>query len=65
MKKGLTKFGMYKNFDDWFWEIEGFATRGERFFDELQHMDEKRALEWLRACWECARNEHERDTTSS
>lgn len=45
----------YKEFDDWFWEIENYATRGERFFDELQHMDNRRALEWLKACWECAR----------
>lgn len=50
----------YKTFDDWFWEIEGFATRGERFFEELKHMDDKRALEWLKACWECAQGENEK-----
>lgn len=49
----------YEKFDDWFWEIEGFATRGERFFESLDHMSDKEALEWLKACWACARNEHE------
>ena len=49
----------YKQFDDWFWETENFATRGERFFEELKTMDERRAQEWLKACWECARNEHQ------
>ena len=48
----------YKQFDDWFWETENFATRGERFFEELKTMDERRAMEWLKACWECAKNEH-------
>lgn len=51
----------YKDFDAWFWELEGFGTRGERFFEELKHMDEKRALEWLRACWMCARQDDMRD----
>ena len=44
----------YKDFDEWFWEIENYATRGERFFEELKYMDDKRALEWLRTAWECA-----------
>jgi hypothetical protein len=48
----------YEKFDDWFWEIEGFGTRGERFFESLDHMSDKEGLEWLKACWECARNEH-------
>lgn len=44
----------YKDFDAWFWEIENYATRGERFFEELKHMDDRRGLEWLKAAWECA-----------
>lgn len=48
----------YKDFDDWFWEIENYATRGERFFDELKDMDDKRGLEWLKACWACAKGEN-------
>lgn len=51
----------YKEFDDWFWEIENYATRGERFYDELKAMDEKRALEWLKAAWECARDQQVSD----
>jgi hypothetical protein len=45
----------YKTFDDYFNEIENYATRGERFDGEFKHMDKERAIEWLRACWDCAR----------
>ena len=57
---------MYKQFDDWFWELENYGMRGERFYEEFSNgITPERALEWLRACWQCARNEHERDTTTS
>jgi len=49
----------YKDFDEWFNERENFATRGERFYDEMQHMTTEHAIEWLRAAWACARMEHE------
>lgn len=55
----------YKEFDDWFWEIENFATRGERFYEELKWMDEKRAFEWLQAAWECAREQGNCDENSN
>ena len=50
---------IYEKFDDWFEETERFATRGERFFEEFETMDVHRAVEWLKACWECAKNEHQ------
>lgn len=49
----------YDSFDDWFWEIENFATRGERFYDELQNITPDRAVEWLKAAWECGRIKYE------
>jgi len=42
-------------FSDWFNEIEGFALRGERFYDELDHLTSggrpDRILEWLKAAY--------------
>lgn len=55
----------YKEFDDWFWEIENYATRGERFSDELKDMEFKRGIEWLRAAWECAREQGKCDENSN
>jgi hypothetical protein len=50
----------YKDFDQWFWEIENYSTRGERFYDECTFMmTDKRIVEWLKAAWECARMEEE------
>jgi hypothetical protein len=49
---------MYEKFEDWFYERENFSDRSDRFAEELQTMDYPRAVEWLKACWECARNEH-------
>jgi hypothetical protein len=48
----------YETFDDWFNEIENYGTRMERFLDEFgQHQGRERMIEWLRASWECAREE--------
>ena len=48
----------YPEFEDWLYEIENYGSRYERFLDELETMSAARAIEWLRACWKCARNEH-------
>lgn len=55
----------YKDFDDWFWEIENYTTRGERFYVEFQHMSGERAIEWLKAAWECARDQGNSDENSN
>jgi hypothetical protein len=47
----------YQKFEDWFNEIEITADRSDRFYDELKHMTYQRAVEWLRAAWDCAREE--------
>ena len=49
----------YDKFEDWFWEVEGFSTRGERFYDEFMQMTPERAVEWLQAVWDCARRINE------
>lgn len=48
----------YSNFEDWFYEIENYGMRWERFeseFSELDHVKRERIIEWLRAAWDCAR----------
>jgi hypothetical protein len=52
----------YKDFDDWFWEIENYATRGERFLDNFRHMTDREATEWLRTAWACAKGELEKNS---
>lgn len=47
----------YKKFDDWFYEMENYSWRGDRFYEEFQSMTPERAFQWLQAAWECARME--------
>jgi hypothetical protein len=50
----------YKDFNSWFHEVENYGMRSERFYEEFQDMTPQRAIEWLRAVWECARNDEVR-----
>lgn len=48
----------YKNFDDYFEEIEGFCLRLERFHEEFSEVPmerRERMIEWLRAAFDCGR----------
>lgn len=48
----------YKEFEDWFYEVEITGTRQDRFYDEyLSHMPDDSLMNWLKAAWECARME--------
>lgn len=50
----------YDNFTDWFDEIENYGMRSERFHDEFSALDyikRQRMVEWLRAAWDCAREQ--------
>ena len=48
----------YETFDHWFQEIENYGMRMERFYDEFgQYTGRERMIEWLRAAWECSREE--------
>jgi len=62
--KGIEKLNdkenyVYKDFDDWFQEIQSFSLRAEYFLDDLENkMDAKTAISWLKACWESAREKN-------
>ena len=46
----------YSTFKDYFDEVENFATRGERFYDEFSDsMKAERAIQWLEAAFKCGR----------
>lgn len=43
-----------KKFEDFFYELEGFSLRAERFWDDFSNMtpnERKRAEQWLRAAF--------------
>lgn len=53
---------IYKDFEDWFFEIENYGTRAERFWDSLDQFTSDNGkvanIEmWLRAAFESARLE--------
>lgn len=50
-------------FEQWFNELEGYATRAERFYEDVQLQDFKRMKEWLRAAYNvgCKNTEHTPD----
>jgi len=53
---------VYKEFDDWFQEIQSFSLRAEYFLDDVENkMDSQRAIAWLKACWSSARERIEND----
>ena len=54
----------YAKFEDWFDEIENYGFRSERFLDEFKDMSPERAIEWLRAAFECGKMNDEIDSVS-
>lgn len=50
----------YDTFEDWFNELEKFSFRSDRYYETLNMYSRKeiiniKALEWLRAAFECGR----------
>jgi len=41
----------YKTFDDWFWELEGYHIRSERFWDDVDNDRRRELYEWLRTAY--------------
>ena len=39
------------NFERWFNELEGYSTRAERFWEDLEFDDPQRVKDWLRAAY--------------
>jgi hypothetical protein len=39
-------------FDDWFWELEGYHIRAERFWDDFENSRRQEMYEWLKTAYE-------------
>lgn len=39
-------------FDDWFYGLEGYALRAERFYDDYDRNDITEVLRWIKAAYE-------------
>lgn len=51
---------LYKDFEDWFLEIENYGTRSERFYESLEHVNSElgrisSGVVWLQAAFEAGR----------
>lgn len=43
---------MTDGFEEWFYELEGFAFRSERFWDDFDSHNRESVLKWLRTAYE-------------
>lgn len=54
------KGGKYPEFEDWFYELESFGTRAERFYSSLAQFSmnatEQNLSLWLRAAFEAGQS---------
>lgn len=55
---------MYNSFDDWFYEVENYSTRSERFFVDVKCPDpfkkQKILIEWLETAWELGKKSNKK-----
>lgn len=51
---------MTNGFDDWFYEMEGFGFRAERFWSDYDLKNRESMLEWLRTAYEIGYEEGHR-----
>jgi hypothetical protein len=51
---------MNKGFDDWFYELEGFVFRSERFWDDFESKNRDSMLEWMRTAYQMGYEEGQR-----
>jgi hypothetical protein len=47
---------MEEEFDDWFYEMEGFVFRAERFWDDVELLKKPEILEWMRTAFKMGYN---------
>ena len=40
-----------EGFDEWFYEMEGYHFRAERFWDDIAYQDKDTILEWLKTAY--------------
>jgi hypothetical protein len=51
---------MNEGFDDWFYELEGFVFRSERFWDDFESKNRDSMLEWMRTAYQMGYEEGQR-----
>ena len=55
-KEAMQKLSAIEGFESWFEELEGFAFRSERFYDDFDYAaktkDYKMIVDWLRTAYE-------------
>jgi len=44
-------------FHDWFWELEGYHIRSERFWDDVENNRKREIYEWLQTAYEMGHDE--------
>lgn len=49
-----------KGFDDWFWELEGFHIRSERFWDDVEQNRKDEIYKWLKTAYQMGYEEGQR-----
>ena len=48
------------NFDEWFWELEGYHIRSERFWDDVEQGRKRELYEWLETAYKMGYEEGQR-----
>lgn len=52
----MSDYHMQKQFDDWFYELEGYSFRSERMIDDLYYASETKdvsmMISWIKAAFE-------------
>ena len=43
---------MKEEFDNWFYELEGFHIRSERFWGDYESKDRDAMMEWMRTAYQ-------------
>jgi hypothetical protein len=51
---------MEEEFDNWFYELEGFSFRAEWFWNDFESQNRDAMLEWMRTAFEMGYNAGQR-----
>jgi hypothetical protein len=51
---------MKTEFDNWFWEMEGYHIRSERFWDDFDNNRRSEIYKWLQTAFEMGYNAGQR-----
>lgn len=50
-KENNRRLQIHKLFDEWFYELEGFTFRSERFWDDFDNQNKNAILKWIRTAY--------------